>query len=99
MKTDLVISNPPDLRSILPVRSKIARNTSPESVVPEKSIELRELERRIIHDDSYVCHESPAFDVNGEFLPPLAFGMNTYESVEKNTTGGAAKGTNLSVYA
>ena len=99
MRTDLVISNPPDLRSILPSRSKIARTTSPEPAIPEKNIELRRFERRIVCNDSYVYRESPAFDANGEFLPPLSFGLNTYESVEKNTTGDAAKGVYLSVYA
>jgi hypothetical protein len=99
LRTDLVISNPPDLRSILPARSKIARTTSPEPALSEKNMELRRSERRIVRDDSYVYPESPAFDVNGEFLPPLSFGMNTYESVEKNTTGSAAKGAYLSVYA
>jgi hypothetical protein len=99
LRTDLVIANPPDLRSILPVRPKIARTTNPEPVIPEKSIELSRVERRIVRDDSYVYQESPAFDVNGEFLPPLSFGMNTYESVEKNTAGSAAKGAYLSVYA
>jgi hypothetical protein len=99
LRGDLVISNPPDLKGILPVRSKIARNAGPEPAIAKKRVELRAPERRIVSDDSYVYQESSAFNDSGEFLPPLVFGMAAYQSAERNTSIVAEKGVGLSVYA
>jgi len=101
LRTDLVISNPPDFRGILPVRPKLARAADSVPSVPEKpkATPLRELERRVVGDDSRAYQDSPCFDANGEFLPPLSFGAAAYRAVERNALYGSKKGVNLSVYA
>jgi len=101
LRTDLVISNPPDFKGILPVRSNLARAAGSEPAVPEKSeaTPLRELERPVVGADPQVYQSSPSFDANGEFLPPLSFGAAAYRAVEKNAPYGPKKGVNLSVYA
>ena len=99
MRTDLVISNPPDFRGILPVRSKLARITGSDLTVPEKAAQLKELQRRTIGDAPHACQESSSFDANGEFLPPLSFGAAVYKAVEKNVLYASRKGANVSVYA
>jgi len=101
LRTDLVISNPPDFKGILPARSNLARAAGSEPAVPEKTkaTPLRELERPVVGDDSQVYRSSPSFDANGEFLPPLSFGAAAHRAAEKNALYGSKKGVNLSVHA
>lgn len=99
MRTERVISNLPDLRDTLSVRSRIALNAGAPSQAGEAA-KLRTLDESPFSlKETTLYQRSSAFDDNGDFQPPIAYGMITYKSVEQNTCMKPSAGSIISIYA